>query len=440
MEKWGATIQFIDAHALETPLEKTIEQVRSFKPDLLAFNVTTYLFHQTRVWIKALREAIGVPTLLGGVHMGLYPKETFSHPEIDLGVIGEAELTVPELLDAVNQGRDLTTVKGLIYRSGGDVVITEPRPLLDDVDQAPFPARRHLPNERYYSFISQFSNFTPMITSRGCPYRCAFCEQGGMKFRPRSAKNVVEEIDECHDRYQIRELDFFDSAFPVDKKRVHEICDLIAGRPYRVAWAIRSRVDLVDESMLRSLKGAGCKRIYYGIESSDPTILEALNKKISLEKIRETIAVTRKAGIDTFGYFMIGSPGETETTVKKSVKFAKGLKLDFAQFSKVTPMPGTALYQMVIKEKGIDYWSKIILDPTRDDYIPRPGTSLSEEQIQALTRRAYLKFYFRPWYILRALLRVKSFGELARSARTALSMLITRNRQFQKTWSDKIQY
>lgn len=440
MERWGASIQYIDANALELSLEETIARAEKFKPDLLAFSITTYLFHQTLAWVRAVREALMVPTLLGGVHMGLYPKETFSHSEIDLGVIGEAEITVPELFDALNQGRDLTAVRGLIFRKSGDLAITEPRPLMENVDDAPFPARHHLPNERYYSFISQFKYFTPFITSRGCPYQCAFCEQGSRKFRPRSPENVIEEIEQCHYVFKVREFDFFDSAFTVDKARVHKICDLIASRPFKAVWAIRSRVDLVDEPMLKALRRAGCKRIYYGIESSDPSILDALNKKTDLNQIRHTISATRKVGIDTFGYFMVGSPGETEQTVLNSVAFAKELKLDFAQFSKVTPMPGTALYQKVVEEKGVDYWQKIVLDSSADDYISRPGTSLTEADVQRLTRLAYIRFYFRLRYIIRALLRIKSWAELARSVRTGLSMLITRDRQFERTWTSKVQY
>jgi radical SAM superfamily enzyme YgiQ (UPF0313 family) len=439
-EKEGLEVQFIDAHALGLSLEETIRRVKAFGPNLLAFTVTTYLFYQTLAWVRALREAIAVPTLLGGVHMSIYPEETLSHHSVDFGCTGEAEMVLPQFFAALNNGGDLSKIAGLIWRDGERVVVNECAPLLMDIDSAPFPARHHLPNDRYYSFISQFQNFTPMITSRGCPFRCIFCEQGGQKFRPRSPLSVGDEIDECYHVFKVREFDFFDSSFTVQKQRVIDICEEIVRRGIKVYWAIRSRVDLVNEEMLKALARAGCKRIYYGIESGDPDVLKTLRKETNIELIREIMALTRKHKIDTFGYFMIGSPGETAETVKHTIKFSIDLKLDYAQFSKVTPMPATELYRMLVDDVGRDYWREYILDESKDLYLPRPRTKLTEEDVQELTRKAYLAFYFRPRYVLKACLRLKSWRELTRSLRTAWSMFSQRNRVFENTWTKKIQY
>ena len=439
-EKEGLEVQFVDAHALNLSLEETIRRVKAFRPQMLAFTVTTYLFYQTLAWVRALREAIAVPTILGGVHMGIYPNETFSHHSIDFGCTGEAEVVLPPFFAAINNGGDLSKVAGLIWRDGDRVVVNECAPVLEEIDSAPFPARHHLPNDRYFSFISQYQNFTPMITSRGCPFRCIFCEQGGMKFRPRTPGNVGNEIEECYHVFKVREFDFFDSSFTVQKQRVIDICDEIVRRNVRVYWAIRSRVDLVNEQMLAALAKAGCKRIYYGIESGDPDVLKTLRKETNIQLIQEVMALTRKHKIDTFGYFMVGSPGETPETVKRTTQFAISLKLDYAQFSKVTPMPATELYRMLVEDTGRDYWREYILDESKDIYLPRPRTLLTEEEILAWTRRAYLAFYFRPRYILKALARLKSWRELTRSVRTAWSMFSQRNRVFENSWTKKIQY
>jgi len=439
-EKEGVQAQFIDAHALNLTLAETIRRVKSFNPDLLAFTVTTYLFYQTLAWVRALREALTVPTIMGGVHMGIYPEETFSHHSIDFGCIGEAEVVLPQFFAALNNGRDLGKVKGLIWRAGDRVVGNACAPVLEDINTSPFPARHLLPNDRYYSFISQFKNFTPMITSRGCPFKCIFCEQGDMKFRPRTPENVVNEVEECYHVFKVRELDIFDSSFTVQKKRVIGICEELLRRNIKIAWAIRSRVDLVDEDMLKALRRAGCKRIYYGIESGDPAILKTLRKETNVELIRDGIGLTRKYKIDTFGYFMVGSPGETPETVERSIKFAVDLKLDYAQFSKVTPMPATELYRMLVAERKRDFWREYILDEEKDIFLPRPGTELDEEAIQQWTRQAYLRFYFRPRYIVKALWRLKSWSEFKRSVVTAWSMFSQRNKVFENTWTKKIQY
>jgi radical SAM superfamily enzyme YgiQ (UPF0313 family) len=349
-------------------------------------------------------------------------------------------VVLPAFLRALNNGGDFNGVKSLLWREGERAVVNECAELLADVNEAPFPARNHLPNDRYFSFISQFRNFTPMITSRGCPFRCIFCEQGGLKFRPRTPDNVVNEIEECFHVYKVREFDFFDSSFTVDKKRVIGICDEICRRGIKVAWAIRSRVDLVDDEMLAALRRAGCKRIYYGIESGDEQILYTLRKKTNLDVIADVVAKTRRQKIDTFGYFMIGSPGETPETIRRTVDFAINLKLDYAQFSKVTPMPATELYQMLIAETQRDYWREYILDESKDLYLPRPGTRLTEEEVQEWTRKAYLAFYFRPRYILKAVWRLKSWHEFKRSIVTAWTMFTQRNKVFENTWTKKIQY
>lgn len=441
IEKAGIQLQFIDANALCLSTQETIRRIKNFNPDMLGFTITTYLFYQTLSWVKELRDKTGIPTLLGGVHMGIYPDETFSHKEIDFGVVGEAEETVPEFIKAINTGGDLATVKGLIWRNGDEVVINECRPLFMDVNNSPLPCRNHLPNDKYFSFISQFKNFSPIITSRGCPFQCIFCEQGGLKFRPRDPQHVADEIEECYHVYKVRELDFFDSSFTVQKQRVISICDELTKRHLNgIYWAIRSRVDLVDKEMLYALNAAGCKRIYYGIESSDPGILKTLQKSVDVQNIREVIKMTNDVGIDTFGYFMVGSPGETEETVENTIRFAVDLNLDYAQFSKVTPMPATKLYEMVKEDYKQDFWKEYILDPEMEIYIPRPRTNLDEQQVQALTRKAYLKFYFRPKYILKALWRLKSFGELKRSVYTAWSMFWERNKVFERSWTKKIQY
>ncbi|MCZ7584438.1 MAG: radical SAM protein [Deltaproteobacteria bacterium] len=224
------------------------------------------------------------------------------------------------------------------------------------------------------------------------------------------------------------------------QKRVIKVCDEIINRKQKVYFAIRSRVDLVNPEMLKALKEAGCKRIYYGIESGDEDILKTLKKKTTIRTIIDSIKETRKQGIDTFGYFMVGNPGDTPQTINDTINLAVDLDLNYAQFSKVTPMPGTALYDMLIEETGRDYWREAILNPGDDVYIPRPACNMTEDEVQEAARRAYIKFYFRPRYVLSALKRIKSFHELARSAYTAFSMWWTRGGVFEKSWANRVQY
>jgi radical SAM superfamily enzyme YgiQ (UPF0313 family) len=220
----------------------------------------------------------------------------------------------------------------------------------------------------------------------------------------------------------IRELDFFDSSFTIRKDRVIAICEEIQRRKLDIIWAARTRVDCISDDVLSAMQRAGCTRIYYGIESGNREVLATLKKSTSLEMYRDVVSRTKKHGIHTFGYFMVGNPYETDATVRQTIRLALSLDLDYAQFSKVTPMPATEMYTLLVKETGRDYWQEHI-EQGIDEDIPRPLCNMTDEEIQRWTRLAYLRFYYRPKYMARALGRMKSPEEFTRSVRTAWAML-----------------
>jgi radical SAM superfamily enzyme YgiQ (UPF0313 family) len=428
LEEAGCEVLFIDAHAENLGLDETIVRLKTFSPDFVGYTITTYLFFQTLSWIQAIKAQVGAPTILGGVHLSIYPKETLSYVDIDYAVTGEAEQTLPELLQALVAGSPLENVDGIAFRKngpvseGGEVIVTPPAATVD-VNAAPMPARHLIDNTLYYSFISHYRNFTAFISSRGCPYKCIFCEQGSKAFRARSPHNVGEELEVANRELGIREFDFFDSSFTIRKDRVFAICDEIKRRKLDIVWAARTRVDCVTPDMLRAMRAAGCIRIYYGVESGNREILKVLKKSTSLELIREVVSETKKAGINTFGYFMIGNPLETDTTVRQTIRLALELDLDYAQFSKVTPMPATEMYDILLEETGVDHWREHLLGGP-EVLIPRPMCNMSDEDILRWTRVAYLRFYYRPGYLLRALKRVRTVEEFSRNANTAWKMLL----------------
>ena len=424
LENAGAEVLFLDSHAHGWDLEETVQKLKVFGPDFIGYTVTTYLFFQTLDWIKAIKAEVPVPTLVGGVHMSIYPKETLTHPSIDYAVTHEAELALPELLHALTNRKDLRQVQGIAFRDGDDVIVTPPGPTVD-VDTAPFPARHLIDNTVYHSFISKYRNFTCFLTSRGCPYKCIFCEQGSKAFRARSPSNVVDELEIAAYEHGVRELDFFDSSFTIRKDRVIAICEEINRRKLEITWAARTRVDCINRDVLDAMHRAGCSRIYYGIESGNREILKVLKKSTSLDVIKRVVTDTKAAGIDTFGYFMVGNPYDTPATVRQTIRLALDLDLDYAQFSKVTPMPATAMYDMLVEETGRDYWREFVLNP-HNDLVPRPRCKMTDAEIQRWTRLAYLRFYYRPEMVKRRLAAMESMDELKRSMATAWDMLITR--------------
>ena len=420
----GAEVMLVDAAAESLNPAGAIARLRAFGPDVVGFTMTTYLFHQSLAWIRCVKQALGVRTLVGGLHLSQYPAETMTHPEIDFALQGEAELTAGAFVAALRTDKDLEQVPGLWWREDGRIRHNHEPGLLEDVDAAPLPARDLIDNSRYYSFISQRRNFTPLITGRGCPFRCTFCEQGTVRYRGRSAASVADELEFCIDRHGVRELAFFDSSFTADRSRTLKLCREIDRRGIRVVWAARSRVDSMDESLLAALAEAGCRRIYYGIESGDAELRAALGKPIDEEQLFATLSATRRAGIETFGYFIIGVPGETAATAEATARLARRLPLDFAQFSRLTPMPGTAIYARLLDELGEDPWRDTVLDERNEALIPRPDTSLTDEQVTRWCRTCYREFYYRPGHLLRAVRRLRSLDEGWRGARAALQMAV----------------
>ena len=423
LEAAGCEVAFIDAHAEGLSLDETVARLRRFGPSYVGYTLTTYLFFQSMDWVKAIRQQLEVPVIVGGVHLSIYPRETLGYPEIDFAVTGEAERALPDLLAALVDGGDLSRVRGIAYKRPDGAVVVTPSAKDVDVDEAPFPARHLIDNSIYYSFISQYRNFSCFITSRGCPYKCIFCEQGSKPFRARSPGNVADELEICVKEHGIRELDFFDSSFTIRKQRVIDICDEIKRRKLDIVWAARTRVDCITDDVLKAMRSAGCNRIYYGIESGNREILQTLKKSTSLEMYRDVVSLTKKNGINTFGYFMVGNPYETEATIRQTIRLALELDLDYAQFSTVTPMPATEMYTLLLKETGRDYWREHI-EAGVDENIPRPLCDMSDAEIQRWCRLAYLRFYYRPKYIARALGRLKSREELGRSIQTAWQMLV----------------
>ena len=425
LEKVNCKVQLIDASALNLTKDQVIDELKKFNPDFLGFTSSTIDFHNTLEWIKYLKEKTRLNVIIGGIHLSVYPKETLAHKEIDYGIIGEAEETLPELLDSLANKKALDKVKGICYRDNDRIIITEPRNPIKNLDGCPFPARHLLPNDRYYSLISKEKNFTAMLTSRGCPFNCIFCDNQTILYRCRSPEDVVGEMEECHNAYGINEIDMFDGLFSVNPNRVIKICKEIKRRKLKLRWSFRTRVDLVTEEMLGELKEAGCVRIYYGIESGDETILKNINKRVDIDMIKKVVSLTKQKGIDTFGYFMIGNPGENKDTIKKTIGLMLTLPLDYVQISPVFPPPNTALYKVLKRQTGKDYWAEYTLSPDKNNLPPRYGTKLTDKQIKKYVRECYLKFYLRCSYILKFIIKLRSWDEFARSAKALENMIFS---------------
>lgn len=423
LERHGHEVILVDARALKLSKHAAFERIKAFKPDMLGFRSETYHFHDSLEWITYMKSRLCIPVFTGGVNMTLYPEETMSHDVMDYGIIGEAVESLPAFLSAIENGKEFTGIPGVAYKRDKKVFLNKPSEKLIDFDDYPYPARHLLPNEKYHSFISQRKNFTVMLTSTGCPFKCSFCAIP-IGYRARSPKSVLDEIELCYNKFNIREIDFFDAVLLMPKPRILEFCHRLKEKKFDLEWSCRSRVDIVDDEILKAASEAGCRQIYYGIESVDPDILKNINKRISPQKVRDVMRLTREHGIMALGFFMVGNPGDTEESVRETINFAKNLELDFIQVCRTIAKPGTSLDKEMIKTCGRDFWREHVSGKKITRRLPAPWSLLTHLKKTALTKEFYVKFYFRPRLIWERIKKLRSFFEFKKFFKAGFKMLL----------------
>lgn len=305
-----------------------------------------------------------VKVILGGPLATMLPQELLQVSQADFVVIGEGERTIGSLISAIKRGDGYADIKGIAYKDGNQIILTEPVMPIADLDTIPFPARHLLDMKRYFrnyfeSFgfkIKEFGKIksTSLITSRGCPYNCTFCfkDMWGHKWRARSPQNIVEEMGFLYEKYGANGFLFTDDTFLLDRKRIFGFCKLLKERGLDVVWYCNGRVNLMTKELLETMYNAGCRGIAYGIESGNQQILDSMKKSITIEQVRNAVKWTKEAGIYVTGYFIIGMLGETRDTIRQTIAFARELALDHYAFSIAAPIPGTELYNGAM-ERGL---------------------------------------------------------------------------------------
>lgn len=414
-------VKIIDGNALRLNIDEVINQLKTFKPDLLLFSILTPNFQSNLNWIKEIKKQINIPVIVGGRQAGLYPDEVLSFDCIDFCVIGDGWETLPELIDCIGEEGDFRGIKGIAYKKNGKFVATESRQSKVTIDDVPFPARHLLPNRKYNIMFAKERPITAMMSSWGCPFHCIYCD-ADPKVVFRSPVKVVDEMEQCVNEYGTKEILFYDEIFSLDRKRVRVICEEILRRRLNITWSMRTRADCVDQSLIKLFAQAGCIRINYGVESGDPQILKILRRDMPLAKVKDAVRWTRREGIDVIGFFMIGSPGESRQSIRKTIRLAKDLNFDYVQFTKVTPAPNTELCRMMQKERGGDFWRDYTLGKEDLKNLKPVGLRLHPDELDYWLRKAYQSFYFRPGYILKTLMKVKSFKELKALIKSALAL------------------
>lgn len=419
-------IKIIDSQVDGLSYPELKSKIEELKPDVVGVTAMTLTLVDVVKTINLVKELDkNIQVVLGGPHVFLFPEETINLGNVDYAVLGEGEESFKGLLDYLGDKRKLREVPGLVFKDNGGIVNTGFRPLIKDLDGIPFPARHLTPYKKYYSILAKRSPVTTIFTSRGCPFQCSFCARPhlGKRFRTQSAKRVVDELEECT-KMGICEFLFYDDTFTVDRKRVIDICNEIVKRKLDIGWDMRSRVDTVDEEVIRHLKMAGCQGIHYGVEAGTEKILKVLNKGITLDQVKKTFNFTKRYRIPILAYYMVGNPTETKEDIYETFRVMRMLNSDYAHITIFTPFPGTDIYLDGLR-KGVfkkDYWREFSKNPTPDFVAPHWDEVFTREELNVLLVKGYKSFYMRPLYALKKTMAIRSFSEFKRKITAGLKV------------------
>jgi anaerobic magnesium-protoporphyrin IX monomethyl ester cyclase len=333
-------------------VRKKKEDIDFKKYDMVGISTDTTRHRQALQLAKKAKSS-GCTVVMGGPHPGYVDKEILSTKKVDFVVHGEGEITLSELVAVLQRGDgELNSVKGISFLSNGQAVRTSPRPFIEDLDRLPLPARHLIHMDNYRRTKLGDRDITPLITSRGCPYQCAFCASShffGTKVRARSVVSVLAEIEEIYHQYHFNAVAFLDDTFNLFPKRVIDICHGIIEKKLDLWWWCLSRTDLLlrNEEVVKEMVRAGAKSIFVGVESCNPKTLEELKKGMDVENTVQAVEMLKRNGLEIHAAYIIGGLHETAKTIDETIRFAKRLDTNVAQFSILTPYPGTAIYEQV---------------------------------------------------------------------------------------------
>jgi len=419
-------IMLWNAQAPSAPGEKELRKIMDeFNPDLVGITVNTFRWYYALVcakWVKAISPRAHL--VLGGVHVTVYPEETLAQPEVDAIVIGEGEHTFLELANRLANSQPLEGLEGLWFKKDGQIIRNPLRPVEKDLDRFPFPDRSDLSMTSHRVSINRFSPAAVILTSRGCPFHCTFCCSVDKHYRKRSAQNIVQEMLACRE-LGYKAIDFYDEMFNLQKETVMALCDEIIRQKVNLPWSCRCRVDPVDEEMIARMVEAGCERINLAAESAHQKILDDCKKHITVEQSRRAFAIARKYKLSILGYFMFGFPGETREQALETIRFALELAPDFVNFHSLMPQPGSEIYEQALKSPTFygDYVREFAKNPTPEFAFRSWETTMTEAEQYRLVRRAFIRFYLRPRYLLNSFKNLYSLEDFFAKARMGLKVL-----------------
>ena len=408
LEKAGFAVQMLDNYLMKKPIEEVKQLVTRINPTIVGITCGSATYRRCIETARAIKETLTTcKIIVGGWHASYVPDSLLENPEIDYVVMGEGERAVTDLATCIVNGNELAaiTIPGVACRRA-NVSIKNPPQFIENMDEIPYPARHLLPLELYDRTI-EYLNVKPadvMSISRGCVYHCGFCETRklwGNICRGFSPQRVIGEIKDLQSKYGTKGLYFINDNFTLRKKETLELCNLMVKENLDLEWVCDTRVDLVNQELLAAMSRAGCKTIWFGVESGSEKVLKSIGRDTKLQQIENAFKLCRKNGMQTACSFMLGVPDETLKDMEASLRFAKKLNPDWCIFNVFIANPDSRLYQEVLDSKQFTQLDDFLLAVKTDEY--------DYNSLLAVQRRFFRDFHRSPKQILK---RVRREGAL----------------------------
>lgn len=412
LQRAGHAVEILDASALGLTWEHFGAELRRRRPEVLGLSAMTPVAD-----VAARAARLGRPwvryIVLGGPHPTATGAAVLDEmPELDAAVVGEGEDVAPRLLSWWANGEEGPAPAGVLTRRHPFVPADAP-----NVHTIARPARNLLPMGRYRYLFATRPGFATVITSRGCPYKCSFCDKSvsGSRWRAREAGDVVDELESLVRDHGVGFVNIYDDNFTLRRSRVVEICTEILRRGLDIEWKCEGRVDGVDLPLLRLMRRAGCRTVAYGVESGNQATLDLLRKDVRVEQAPAAFAATRAAGLRSLAYIILGAPGEDRAATLRTIQFCHEIGADYVQFSSLVAMPGTPLFAQARETASVK-------NPLDADQTRATITELPPEELAALLRRAWAGFYLRPTPVARLAADAVASGSLGEGVRLASAL------------------
>jgi radical SAM superfamily enzyme YgiQ (UPF0313 family) len=412
LEKAGFEVQMLDNYQMRTTIDFVKQEVQKRQPAIVGITCGSVTYRRAVEMSKAIKEVLpSCKVVVGGWHASYLPDSALENPEIDYAIMGEGERTMVELASQITKGSDqkiIAQIPGIVCRLDGKISKTPPM-LIEDIDTIPYPAR-HLLDMNFYDRQIGYLKAKPvdvMHVMRGCPYSCNYCETKklwGMKCRAFSSERVIGELKYMKEKFGSKGIYFIDDNFTINKERTIELCQQMKQNNLDLEWACDTRVDLLSADLLKQMREAGCRTIFFGIQSGSQRILDKLNTHTTPEKIEAAFKLCRKAGINIAASFMLGIPGETVADMETTYKFAKKLGPDWCTFYVFIACPTSCLYEEVLEQHLYDRMEDFLAFVRTDEF--------NYESVVALQKRYQRGFNTAPKTLLRRIRRDGMFAFL----------------------------